>query len=49
MLPYNIIFISLQVVSAAGVTNSYINFLTIVVLKIYIYRVIIQKCSFLTF
>ena len=49
MLRYNINFITLQVVSAAGVTNSYINFLTIVVLKIYIYHVIIYKGSFLTF
>ena len=49
MLLYNINFITLQVVSAAGVTNSYINFLTKVVLKIHIYYVIIYKCSFLTF
>ena len=45
MLLYNINFITLQVVSAAGD----INFLTKVVLKIHIYYVIIYKCSFLTF
>ena len=40
MLRYNIDFSTLQVVSAAGVTNSYKNFLTIVVLKIHTYHVI---------
>ena len=45
MLRYNINFITLQAVSSVGVTNSYTNFLTIVVLKVYIYHVI----SFLTF
>ena len=36
MLRYNINFITLQVATAAEVTNLYTNFLTIVVLKIYI-------------
>ena len=36
MLRYNINFITLQAVSSVGVTNSYTNFLTIVVLKIHI-------------
>ena len=40
MLRYNINFITLQAVSAAEVTNSYTNFLKIVVLKIYIYNFI---------
>ena len=36
--------------AAAGVTNSYTNFLTIVVLKIHIYHIsLIYKCNFLTF
>lgn len=36
MLRYNTNFTTLKVVSAAGVTNSYRNFLTIVFLKIHI-------------
>ena len=36
MLRYIINFITMQVLSAAEVTNSYTNFLTVVVLKIHI-------------
>ena len=50
MLRYNINFITMQAVSSVGVTNSYTNFLTIVVLKIHIYHIsLIYKCNFLTF
>jgi len=48
MLCHNINFISLRVVPAAGVANSYTNFLTTVVLKIHINN-FIDNCSFLTF
>ena len=41
----NINFISLQVVPAAGVANSYANFLATVVLKIH-FNNFIDKCSF---
>jgi len=48
MLCYNFNFITLQVAPAAGVPNSYTNFLMTVVLKIHIYN-FIDNCSFLAF